>query len=265
MLRGETILLGTARTEGATDRARRAARGGAARASRSGMPGRIAGRGVPPAPHARSRGWTAVSRHSPVPVPRKGRIPNAPHGKRSPPALGRAGAYEAPGDRRPPSIDYRGVMWTSESWTLRSLHRPGLCGKKPRAKIHCRPSRGVSTHSAGQRHRTPSCRCRLPAIHPQRVETKPNCKFAPKSSRAIPASRPPKVHSYGCRHRQRTLTELANTPVASVEMITSRHAHVGITRPTSTSRTILTPMKTRSSATACCRYWNDLISPTTNV
>ena len=189
--------------------------------------------------------------------------PNAPHGKRSPPAL--RVAHEAPGDRRPPRIDYRGVMWTSESWTLRSLHRPGLCGKKPRAKIHCRPSRGVSTHSAGQRHRTPSCRCRLPAIHPQRVETKPNCKFAPKSSRAIPASRPPKVHSYGCRHRQRTLTELANTPVASVEMITSRQAHVGITRPTSTSSTILTPMKTRSSATACCRYWNDLISPTTNV
>ena len=180
--------------------------------------------------------------------------------------------------------------------SVRSLRRPaGLFGARSpdaRAQIRRRPSRGASTHSAGQRHRAaagcrlpatspkvetktkckfapearqPSCRCRLPAIHPQRVETKPNCKFAPKSSRAIPASRPPKVHSYGCRHRQRTLTELANTPVASVEMITSRHAHVGITRPTSTSRTILTPMKTSSSATACCRYWKDLISPTTNV
>lgn len=51
--------------------------GGGARRSRSGMPGRIAGRGVPPAPHARSRGWTAVSRHSPVPVPRKGRTKRA--------------------------------------------------------------------------------------------------------------------------------------------------------------------------------------------
>ena len=57
ILRGETSLLGTARTEGATIAPRRwPPRAGAA----AGMPGRIAGRGVPPAPHARSRGWTAV-------------------------------------------------------------------------------------------------------------------------------------------------------------------------------------------------------------
>ena len=136
----------------------------------------------------------------------------------------------------------------------------GLWGKEPRVQIRRRPSRGASTHSAGQRHRAAAgCRPRHP-----RSRRRPIVSLHPKLG-SHPCVTPAECARLRVPPRQRTLTELANTPVASVEMITSRHAHVGITRPTSTSRTILTPMKTRSSATACCRYWNDLISPTTNV
>ena len=152
MLRGETILLGTARTDGERPigSASRSARWRGARAA-AGCPA-----GSRDAASRRRRTHEVAGGRLCPATPqyryRERGEPNAPHGKRSPPAL--RVAHEAPGDRRPPRIDYRGVMWTSESWTLRSLHRPGLCGKKPRAKIHCRPSRGVSTHSAGQRHRT---------------------------------------------------------------------------------------------------------------
>lgn len=183
---------------------------------------------------------------------------------------------------RPPdtsvSTDHA-ASWTAYSWTLRSLRRPGLSagalGQGAQSPDSPPPEPGRLDSLGGA---APPCRCRLPAGRPRHPRSRRRPKVCTQSSAAIPASRPPNVppKGYGCRrrsahfdgarrHRQRTLTELANTPVASVEMITSRHAHVGITRPTSTSRTILTPMKTRSSATACCRYWNDLISPTTNV
>lgn len=181
---------------------------------------------------------------------------------------------------RPPdtsvSTDHA-ASWTAYSPGLCArIRRPGLSGaRSPEPRFAAAPEPGRLDSLGGA---APPCRCRLPAGRPRHPRSRRRPKVCTQSSAAIPASRPPNVppKGYGCRrrsahfdgarrHRQRTLTELANTPVASVEMITSRHAHVGITRPTSTSRTILTPMKTRSSATACCRYWNDLISPTTNV
>ena len=261
MLRGETILLGTARTEGATDRARRAARGGAAREpQRDARPDRGTRR---PAGAARTK--SRVDGCVP-PLPSTGTAKGANQTRHTEsgvrPRCGSRMKRPGTGDRHASTI-VASCGRPNHGLSARSIG-PGFVARSPEPRfIAARAGASRRTRRGSAIVRT--CRCRLPAIHPQRVETKPNCKFAPKSSRAIPASRPPKVHSYGCRHRQRTLTELANTPVASVEMITSRQAHVGITRPTSTSSTILTPMKTRSSATACCRYWNDLISPTTNV